>query len=66
MKRKKLKTIGMTCSLLFVIFSLFLLIGAGKEKAPSGEKIAEKFDIEFAVVPKSLDNPVFFATRAGA
>jgi len=66
MKNKILKTICMTSSVLLIILALFLFIGAGKEKAPSGERIAEKFDIEFAVVHKSLDNPVFFATRAGA
>jgi ribose transport system substrate-binding protein len=51
---------------LLLLCSLFLFMGSGKEESASGAKIGEKFDIEFAVVPKSLDNPVFFATKAGA
>lgn len=66
MKNKRLKLVCLMGTVLLMTFALFLFIGAGKEKLPSGERIAERFDIEFAVVPKSLDNPVFFATRAGA
>ncbi len=66
MSKRMSKGVWLTGVLLLLLCSLFLFMGSGKEESASGEKIGEKFDIEFAVVPKSLDNPVFFATKAGA
>ena len=65
MSKRMSKGVWLTVVLL-LLGSLFLFMGSGKEESASGAKIGEKFDIEFAVVPKSLDNPVFFATKAGA
>ncbi|MBN2323981.1 MAG: substrate-binding domain-containing protein [Spirochaetes bacterium] len=66
MSKKLMARVGFIGVLLLLVCSMFLFMGSGKEESASGEKIGEKFDIEFAVVPKSLDNPVFFATKAGA
>jgi ribose transport system substrate-binding protein len=49
--------------LLFVVTPLLVFAGGGQEVVTGAERFA---DVELAVVPKSLDNPVFFATKAGA
>jgi ribose transport system substrate-binding protein len=63
---RRTKGVAVTSVLVFVLSVLVpgTLFAAGQTEGAGG---AQRFaDVQFAVVPKSLDNPVFDATRAGA
>lgn len=54
---------GLVVVLLMVSVSGF---AGGTGEIPKGVRPGQNLNVEFAVVPQSLDNPVFFATKAGA